>query len=45
MKNARCFAQLRFVIRSVAVASMLLAFPSPCLAQLKVLISGGFSSA
>jgi molybdate transport system substrate-binding protein len=45
MQNARAFGQLRLIIRSLAALAVLVAFPSPSMAQLKVLISGGFSSA
>jgi molybdate transport system substrate-binding protein len=45
MKNFRSFAQLRSITRWLAVAATLLAFPCPSLGQIKVLISGGFSSA
>jgi len=45
MNYSRPFRQSRFIARSVAVVAALLAFPSPSMAQLKVLISGGFSSA
>ena len=45
MKNARTFGQLRFITRLFAVVATLLTFPCPSLAQINVLISGGFSSA
>ena len=45
MENGRSFGQLRLVIQSIAALAVLVAFPSPSMAQLKVLISGGFSSA
>jgi molybdate transport system substrate-binding protein len=44
MKNARSFEQLRCIAGSFAVVT-LLAFPNPSLAQVKVIISGGFSTA
>jgi len=45
MRNAATFERLRIIAPLVAVTAALLAFPSPSMAQVKVLISGGFSSA
>jgi molybdate transport system substrate-binding protein len=45
MKNAPAFRRPRFIVRLLAVAATLLTFASPSIAQVKVLISGGFSGA
>ena len=45
MKNGVVLGPIRFSTRLGVVAATLLAFPTPSLAQLSVLISGGFSSA
>src|ERR1700751_3167064 len=45
MRNAPSFERLRIFAPLVAVAVALLALPNPSMAQVKVLISGGFSSA
>jgi molybdate transport system substrate-binding protein len=45
MKNSGLLGPIRFLIRLGAVAATLAAVPTPSLAQLNVIISGGFSSA
>jgi molybdate transport system substrate-binding protein len=45
MNNARRFEHLRFIARFAAVVAALIAFPSAAMAEVKVIISGGFSTA
>ena len=45
MKNRRLFGAICFFTRLGVAAAAFVAFPIPSLAQLNVLISGGFSSA
>jgi molybdate transport system substrate-binding protein len=45
MRKARGFEQLRFITRLAAVAAALTTFPGTSMAEVKVIISGGFSSA
>ena len=45
MKNTRSFVRLFLITRLTAMAATSLAFSSPSLAQLNVMISGGFSGA